>query len=372
MILRISRTYPRVHQQGIGLHCYFFSKSINVKTVIFTKKIDDKFYDVPKNVTINEINYSDIKFPDFDVNFKSLLIILITKFYGEIIFFINIFIYLLKNSKKVKIIHLHSSNYIFTAFFIKLIFKKKIVINFGGTDLKRIRKYTFLQYIVKNFDSILYVSSDMRTFLDSTFTDINKYHIGNGVDLENFKVCYNEPKKNNLLAIGNPRWQKGYKILFDSINLLKKEIKDVKLYIAGSSDEILLYKDIVVKMNLENTIIFLGSISRIELSRYLLQTKVYVSSSVSEGFPKALIEAICSGVPCVVTDVGQCSSIVKNKFGYVVPSNNHIYLYKSIKNLLQNNSLRLKYKSNCIKSRENFSWNKVIKIVERCYQDLNV
>lgn len=46
---------------------------------------------------------------------------------------------------------------------------------------------------------------------------------------------------------------------------------------------------------------------------------LFVLSSVSEGFPNVLAEAQMAARPCVTTDVGDASAIVKPEFGWVVP-----------------------------------------------------
>jgi glycosyltransferase involved in cell wall biosynthesis len=48
---------------------------------------------------------------------------------------------------------------------------------------------------------------------------------------------------------------------------------------------------------------------------------IAVCSSISESFPNAIGEAMACGVPCVVTDVGDCGYLV-GKTGYVVPPRN--------------------------------------------------
>lgn len=61
---------------------------------------------------------------------------------------------------------------------------------------------------------------------------------------------------------------------------------------------------------------------------------VFVSSSVAEGFPNVVGEAMASSVPCVVTDVGDCAEIV-GETGVVVPSGDPQTLAGAIVNLLQ-------------------------------------
>ena len=73
-------------------------------------------------------------------------------------------------------------------------------------------------------------------------------------------------------------------------------------------------------LGLEKTVLCLGE--RRDIPRLMSVLDVFVSSARSgEGFPNTIGEAMASGVPCVVTDVGESANIVGNWGRVVVPNN---------------------------------------------------
>ena len=91
---------------------------------------------------------------------------------------------------------------------------------------------------------------------------------------------------------------------------------------------------------------------------------IYVqSSSYGEGFPNVVAEAMACGTPCVVTDVGDASLIVR-KTGWVVPPNNSFKLANAIKksiNEIKNKNWSQRCKQARFVVKENFDIYKMIK-----------
>ena len=142
MIIRIARTFPRKKFNGIGLSAYYLQKFSNKKNIIFTKKIKSKIFKIRENNELIEIDYQDLKFGEtYSLN---LILILISKIYGEINFFFKIYFYLKKKNYLPTLIHLHSINYFFSAFLLKKIFNVPFYLNFFWYRFFKIKK-------IKNF-----------------------------------------------------------------------------------------------------------------------------------------------------------------------------------------------------------------------------
>lgn len=66
-----------------------------------------------------------------------------------------------------------------------------------------------------------------------------------------------------------------------------------------------------------------------DVSPFYQGIDLLVQSSITEGFPNVLVEAMASGVPCVATDVGDSREIV-GETGFIVPSRSPRALAKAI------------------------------------------
>lgn len=85
------------------------------------------------------------------------------------------------------------------------------------------------------------------------------------------------------------------------------------------------------QLELEHCLIWAGSRSDIPSVQNALD--IAVSSSIGEGFPNVIGEAMACGVPCVVTDVGDSAWIV-GEIGIVVPASDPDALANGIRKLL--------------------------------------
>ena len=182
---------------------------------------------------------------------------------------------------------------------------------------------------------------------------------------ENKKLKINRSIKNipDITCVGNINRLKGYDYLIK--NMIDHRI-DCKLEIIGRKLDTqnnlnnkikrlsLKYKNIS-----NNEIIFSGFKNDNYIKSKLLITDIYILSSISEGSPNALIEAMSFGCICLASNVGGVSNIIKNNnngFMFDIKNNNFFKIYKKILKLKSSEINNIK--KNTVKTISNNFANK--------------
>lgn len=114
-------------------------------------------------------------------------------------------------------------------------------------------------------------------------------------------------------ALGNIRPPKGYGVLLDAVAIACLEEPGIRLRIAGEPDRAGLYEQLLArraKLKLEDRVEFLGHVS--DVRGFLDGLDGVVSSSLSEGLPLSLMEAMAHGLPVVATRCGGIPELIEH------------------------------------------------------------
>jgi len=89
---------------------------------------------------------------------------------------------------------------------------------------------------------------------------------------------------------------------------LHETIPQARLVVVGEGEERAEIERLIVELRLDHIVRLLGS--RSDIPRLLQSADIFLLSSISEGIPLTLIEAMATGLPCVATRVGGVLEVV--------------------------------------------------------------
>jgi len=257
-----------------------------------------------------------------------------------------------------------------------------------GSVLPLFRK----QRLKKIFDIFFGYSilSDASKVIALTKTEVEQYKkmgvgedkieiLPNGIDLSEYD---NLPKRGDfrkkygigdnekmILYLGRIHKIKGIDLLVKAFADLVKELDGVKLVIAGPNDGFLLtLKKQIEDLKIGDMILFTGPLyERNKLEAYV-DADVHVLPSVYEIFGITVLEAWACGAPVIVTDRCGIADFV-DKVGYVVEYDKD-QLRDAIFKVVSDEELRRRFGEEGRRLvREEFGWEKVVKRVEKVYEE---
>lgn len=168
-------------------------------------------------------------------------------------------------------------------------------------------------YCLKNADAMICNSQYLREYFISKYPEqVNKvFTVYNYIDTQEIQEQGNEEvdkefKKfltsysNTVVAVGRFCKEKGFEYLIQSISLCTKYNNNIGLVLVGDGEYKAKYKDIIIKHGLLDRVYFTGF--QTNPYKYMKQCKIFVLSSLSEGFPNVLAEAMTLGLPVIATN----------------------------------------------------------------------
>lgn len=202
------------------------------------------------------------------------------------------------------------------------------------------------------------------------------YVHGVGIDTEAYKkVEVNEKKKRAelglndddviFISMGDLVKRKNYKTAIKAIK--RTNNSKVHYLICGVGPEMDNLTKLSKSLGIDKQVHFLGF--RSDVNELLKISNIFLFTSLQEGLPRSLMEAMASGLPCVVSDIrGNRDLIIEGKGGYLVKKNDVNEYAKRINELIQNRGIQKQMSENNLKRILDFDINKVSKEIKRIYK----
>jgi len=262
--------------------------------------------------------------------------------------------------------------------------KESFPVNYlSEADLKSKVKVYLKSYITKlqlTFSYRVRIAAKKSAVLlaasSESVTTFKKYYNLNSV-LLNETGCY--PSTNNqylkklnpglqLLWVGKFELRKQLVLALKTIAQLK-EI-DVKLHIVGgTSAEELPYKKVAESLAISDKCIWHGKIKHAEVQLLMHQSDIFFFTSVAEGTPHVVLEAIGNNLPVVCFDCCGQGDTINEKIGIKISLNNPQQsandFADKINYLFENRLLLQQMSDNCLEHQKKLSWdNKALQMID--------
>jgi glycosyltransferase involved in cell wall biosynthesis len=198
--------------------------------------------------------------------------------------------------------------------------------------------------------------------------------IYNGVDTEKFKPL--EVKRDprpTVVCIGRVDVFKDIVNLIQAMKYVRIAVPAVQCLIYGASTDLeysIRCINLVKSLGLQDSIRFMGKVKDPEVAYNT--SDVVVISSITEGFPFAIIEAMACGKGIVATDVGGIREALEG-CGLLVRSSHPQELSSAIVRLLSDRSLREKLGAEALKKvHQSFTLEKSLEQYRQLYESLSM
>jgi len=196
-----------------------------------------------------------------------------------------------------------------------------------GNDLKKYamspERIAGLRTGLENSDRIVALSHELAALADALTRVRDKTRVVlNSVSIP--EVSWHGPRGQDDFLVGAAgifKYAKGLPYLLKAVAMAQAN-RPTTLDLAGEfrTEEAPIFRDLTAKLSIREWVRFSGVIPRHDMSAWLSGLDVFALSSISEGCPNILMEALAVGVPCVATRVGAVEELVEDRVsGLLVP-----------------------------------------------------
>lgn len=206
-------------------------------------------------------------------------------------------------------------------------------------------------------DGIIAQTSFAKSIFKNKNLNKNIFVLNNPlIKINNTKL---RPEKKGIIMVGRFAKTKNQKELVKIFKLTN--YYEWKLYLVGDGEFKKEVEQLVVELELNKHVIFTGEIENIE--NYMKKCSIFAFTSLSEGFPNALSEAIAFPLSCIAYNckAGVSDLIDNHENGFLIREGDATEFENKLKLLMNDSNLRFKMMQNGISNREVYHPNRIIK-----------
>jgi len=252
---------------------------------------------------------------------------------------------------------------------------------FGGSDIPNANPsryksiYPFITPLLKaiwrraEFRSVC--SKELVRLAHESDSDSEFLCIPNGVETDRFKPIDRSPNpKVKLLFIGRLIPRKGFQRVVRALPRVRELAKHpFEVEVVGTGDHRQELDVLAEELQVSDLIKYVGFVPYESLEKSYQYADVFVLTSLSEGMPSVILEAMGAGLPIVASDVGGNNEIVlEDKNGFLIKDDDEEVLAERLAELINSATLRERMGTYSRELSLKYDWSQIMKQYNDLYE----
>ena len=294
----------------------------------------------------------------------------------------GLFLKLLHTRNKFDIIHAHSHLFLSTnlcALARRLGSPPLIITNHGlisqtaPLPVQKVYIPTVARWTLQSSDRVLCYTETEKAELEEIGINSNNIKvIHNGIDTEIFTPCEKREGKtdNQILWVGRFVPGKGIECLIDAFSILVRKNQHYRLTMVGKGPLEEKIKHKIRDLGLSQHISLRNFVPNSEIHQLYQDSDVFVLTSLDEGVPRTILEAMACGIPVISTKLPQLVDIIE-ACGLTVPIGDPQAVADAVFRITTSPELAKKMgEAGRVKVVRHYSWEDTVRKTVEAYREL--
>jgi len=216
------------------------------------------------------------------------------------------------------------------------------------TIAKNCKVISISKAVAEHVEKVLKVSKHnskmVYNAIPNTLNEYNKAMLRKEFNISDDSFC--------ILFVGRLEIQKSVETLLYSVAELRSKINNIQVIIVGDGNLKLTLQELSKKLNIDNIVLFSGSI--LDVEKYYAMADVFVLPSVFEGFGIVILEAFKASLSVVSTNIEGPKELIEDGYnGFLFEPKDHHKLSDYLWRLYESSDERIRIGTNGYNSYKN-------------------
>ena len=219
--------------------------------------------------------------------------------------------------------------------------KSKIILserNNPEITYKKISYKILMKLLYPKSNGFVFQTEDAKNFFSKKIQQKCTV-IPNPINEEFMIKEYNGKRKKVIVNVGRLDKQKNQELLIRAFTVFASKYPEYRLNIYGEGELRDYLQNVILQCQMENKIHLFGNVN--DIKDKIIDAKMFVLSSLYEGMPNALMEAMALGIPSISTDCpcGGPKYLIRNSINGILIQNDNIDELLAAMELLANDEI---------------------------------